>query len=147
MNDDALKNLVKSGSVSVQAYRDAIARAGIKPQAPAESKDGKKAGAPLDIRPAAARNKPKPKHSKFQKRAGHNPPKPEHADNAEGSPAKTYPLADWQRKHLQSEAQSLEGAIRSGKASGHQAEYWRQAQQLRKESESRVPLPRSRPKE
>jgi hypothetical protein len=55
--------------------------------APAESKGGKKVSAPLDVRPPAARNKPKPthakaKHSKFAKRAGHNPPKPEFAQTA-----------------------------------------------------------------
>ena len=63
MNDDALRNLVKSGRVSVDAYRDTVAR--LKQQAaPAEAKAGAKAKAPLDIRPPAARNKPKPNHAK-----------------------------------------------------------------------------------
>jgi hypothetical protein len=79
--DDNLKNLFKSGQVSMQAYRDAVAK--YKQAAPAQSQAGAKAKAPLDIRPPAARNKPKPKHSKFAKRAGHNPPKPEHTQVAQ----------------------------------------------------------------
>ena len=91
-----VKNLVGRGLISRDAYASFIKK--FNPQfgaapaqaAPAESKAGKKVSAPLDVRPPAARNKPKPyhakakkKHSAFAKRAGHNPPKPEFAENAE----------------------------------------------------------------
>src|SRR5215831_395500 len=94
---------------------------------------------------STARKSGKSKHSKFQKRAGHNPPKPEYGEAAEGPPAKTYPIADWQRKHLREEAQSLERAVRKGSDTGLAAQRMEQAKQLRRESESRVPLPEPRP--
>jgi hypothetical protein len=77
-----VRNLVGRGLISRDAYASFIKK--FNPQfgaapaqaAPAESKAGKKTSAPLDVRPPAARNKPKPKYAK---RAGHNPPKPEFA--------------------------------------------------------------------
>jgi len=51
--------------VSREAYGSFVRKFGnLQEGAPAEAKAGKPAKAPLDIRPAAARNKPKPKHSK-----------------------------------------------------------------------------------
>jgi hypothetical protein len=51
-----LQEMISGGAAPAQA-------------APAESKQGKKTSAPLDIRPPAARNKPKPTHSKVMKKA------------------------------------------------------------------------------
>ena len=92
-----VRNLMNRGLVSRDAYASFIKK--FNPQfgaapaqaAPAESKAGKKVSAPLDVRPPAARNKPKPhhakpKHSKFAKRAGHNPPKPEFSVDEEPGP-------------------------------------------------------------
>jgi len=85
-NGDRAKELLRSARMSVESYRAALEKfgGGSAPAAAAESKRGKTTAAPLDIRPPAARNKPKPKHakakpSKYAKRAGHNPPKPEYS--------------------------------------------------------------------
>ena len=50
-----LQEMISGGAAPAQA-------------APAESKQGKKTSAPLDIRPPAARNKPKPRHARARRR-------------------------------------------------------------------------------
>ena len=73
---------LQRGLVSTRAAMDVVKSAAAQ-ATPTETKAGKPVKPPLDLRPAAARNKPKPKHSKFANRAGHNPPKPEFAEASE----------------------------------------------------------------
>jgi|SRR6516225_10145965 hypothetical protein len=90
-----------------------------KQAAPAESKAGKAARAPLDVRPAAARNKPKPKHSKFQKKAGHNPPLPEFASR----PSLRELGSEQLREKMGSTKVPFTGP--GGMTAGRQEWYWR----------------------
>lgn len=62
---DIFKSFLRSGSVSMDAAKATIDRAkqATAQAAAPESKAGKPAAAPLDIRPREARNKPKPKHA------------------------------------------------------------------------------------
>jgi hypothetical protein len=63
MAEGDAQNLVNRGLISQKSYGEFIKK--FNPQfAAGESKAGAPAKAPLDIRPPAARNKPKPKHAK-----------------------------------------------------------------------------------